>query len=74
MLRFSSVYNVTYHPILDNYPEYQNMTKKSFDKNLRLNFSLGDDPKNNMFIYLRAICNVQLCIILFGCESSPISY
>ena len=41
MLNFSSAYNVTYHPILDNYPEYQDVTKTSFDKKFRLNFSLG---------------------------------
>ena len=35
----SSLYNISYHPILDNYPEYDNIPRTTFNEALKFNFA-----------------------------------
>ena len=35
----SSYYNISYHPILDNYPAYDNVTRTTFNEALKFNFA-----------------------------------
>ena len=34
----SSLYNISYHPILDNYPEYDNIPRTTFNEALNFPF------------------------------------
>ena len=34
----SSLYNISYHPILDNYPEYDNIPRTTFNEALKFPF------------------------------------
>ena len=39
LLNMAASLNITYHPLLENYPEFHNITKQPFNEDLKFKFS-----------------------------------
>ena len=56
----SSYYNISYHPILDNYPAYDNVTRTTFNEALKFNFAWLIETGNGEFysqMLLMMVCS-----------------
>ena len=61
MMKKAQEFNITYHPILDNFKEFNDVSRTIFDENLEFNFSSLLTTGNVVVYFLMIIDVVSIC-------------